>query len=396
MGGILDSNGIGATWVFNRSGGAWSQEGSKLVGEGAEGAFGVGQGVSVSLSADGNTALIGGFRDSNNVGAAWVFSRSGGVWSQQGAKLLGTGYVGNPIFQGYSVSLSGDGNTAIIGGYGDDNQTGAAWVFVRSGTDWIQQGQKLVGTGGVSQTRQGFSVSLSFDGNTALVGAPWDNHDVGAIWIFTRAGGIWTQQGSKVVGTGGAVPSEQGWSASLSADGNTAVVGGGLDNNAVGAVWIFTRSGNAWSQLGNKLVGTGAVGPAYQGQSVSISGNGNTVIAGGFWDSTNTGAAWIYSQTPTIVKEPFGEVPRRFLLEQNYPNPFNPVTTIRYQLPTRVRVTLRVFDMVGKEVARLVNGMEGPGYKTVDFSSYDLASGIYYYRLEAGDWVETRKLVLLR
>jgi hypothetical protein len=93
---------------------------------------GLGQGYSVAISADGNTAIMGGYNDNSNAGAAWVFTHSGGVWTQQGSKLTGTGAVGPvPDDQGYSVALSADGNTAIVGGPGDTSNAGAAWVFAQ-------------------------------------------------------------------------------------------------------------------------------------------------------------------------------------------------------------------------------------------------------------------------
>jgi hypothetical protein len=98
---------------------------AKLVGTGAPGRLRAEQGFSVSLSGDGNTAIIGGPSDNNDAGAAWVYTRSGGVWSQQ-AKLVGTGAVGAIASQGRSVSLSADGDTAIVGGPGDNNQTAPA------------------------------------------------------------------------------------------------------------------------------------------------------------------------------------------------------------------------------------------------------------------------------
>src|SRR2546429_65396 len=82
---------------------------------------------------DGGTALIGGWEDNSNTGAAWVFSRSGSTWSQQGSKLVGSGAVG-AAEQGVSVALSGDGGTALIGGWQDNSNTGAGWVFSRSGS----------------------------------------------------------------------------------------------------------------------------------------------------------------------------------------------------------------------------------------------------------------------
>jgi hypothetical protein len=90
------------------------------------------------------------------------------------------------------------------------------------------------------------------------------------------------------------------------------------------------------------------------------------------------------------------EFPKMFTLSQNYPNPFNPSTTISYRLPTQSHVTLKVFDVLGREVATLVNSIEQPGYKLVNFSANNLISGVYYYRLQAGNYVETRKLLLIR
>ncbi|MBZ5589738.1 MAG: hypothetical protein LAO05_14365 [Acidobacteriia bacterium] len=297
VGGPRDSA-TGAAWVFTRSAGVWSQQGSKLVGTGAVGV--ASQGHSVAISADGNTVIVGGPDDNDSgfdgVGAAWVYTRDGGVWSQQGSKLVGTNAVGYPE-QGISVGISADGNTAIVGGPWDNSATGAAWVFTRSGGAWSQQGSKLVGTGAVGMALQGQSVSISADGNTAIVGGSDDNSAAGAAWVFTRSGGVWSQQGSKLVGTGAVGASQQGRSVAISADGETAVVGGLEDNSLVGAAWVFMRSGGVWSQQGSKLVGTGAAGHAYQGASVGISADGNSVIVGGWHDDTVVGAAWVFTRS---------------------------------------------------------------------------------------------------
>jgi hypothetical protein len=293
---------LGAAWVFTRSNGVWSQQGGKLVGTGFVGGFtgAVSQGTSVAVSADGNTAIIGAPQDNADTGAVWVFTRSGGVWTQQGSKLVGTGAVGNAT-QGWSVALSANGNTAIAGGnVGDNSFAGAAWVFTRSGGVWTQQGNKLVGTGAVGTADQGFSVALSSDGNTVIMGGPVDNGDTGAMWVFTRSGGVWTQQGSKLVGVGAAGSAEQGYSVALSADGNTAIMGGFGDNANTGAAWVFTRSSGVWSQQGSKLVGTGAVGAGHQGQSVALSADGATAMVGGNNDNGFVGAAWVYIPAPPL------------------------------------------------------------------------------------------------
>jgi hypothetical protein len=136
-------------------------------------------------------------------------------FTQQGPKLVGTGAVGNG-WQGTSVALSADGNTAIVGGPGSEvhsnndnnSQIGAAWVYTRANGVWTQQGDKLVGAGASGLANQGRSVALSADGNTAIVGGPNDSAMVGftpgagAVWAFTRSNGVWTQQGDKLVGAG--------------------------------------------------------------------------------------------------------------------------------------------------------------------------------------------------
>jgi hypothetical protein len=216
--------------------------------------------------------------------------------SRPESKLVGTGAVG-PAEQGWSIALSADGNTAIVGGVVDNKLAGAAWVYTRSGDVWTQQGIKLVGTGAVGQSGQGFSVALSPDGATAIVGGPYDNSNTGAAWVYTRRGDVWTQQGNKLVGTGAAGIASQGSSVALSADGNTAIVGGPYDDFNTGAAWVYTRSGDVWTQQGNKLVGTGAVGQAEQGFSVALSADGNTAAAGGLADNRVTGAAWVHTRS---------------------------------------------------------------------------------------------------
>jgi hypothetical protein len=89
-------------------------------------------------------------------------------------------------------------------------------------------------------------------------------------------------------------------------------------------------------------------------------------------------------------------VPAKYSMHQNYPNPFNPTTTIGYKLPQRVHVSLRVFNLLGQEVTVLVDEVQSAGYKSVDFSGSGLPSGVYLYRLTAGDFVATKKLVLLK
>lgn len=221
------------------------QQGSKLVGAGAIGY--APQGASVSLSSDGSTAIVGAPRDGNGTGAVWIWARTGGIWSQQGTKLVGSGSVGISA-QGFSVSLSSDGNTAMVGGAGD-GRTGAVWVWTRSEGIWSQFGNKLVAVGSDSSSEQGTSVSLSSEGNTAIVGGRGDSGRTSAAYIWTRSGNAWSQQGGPLIGSGDGNSANLGAHVSLSSDGNIAIVGGSGNNCA----WIWKRSGDVWSQQGETL-----------------------------------------------------------------------------------------------------------------------------------------------
>jgi hypothetical protein len=101
-------------------------------------------------------------------------------------------------------------------------------------------------------------------------------------------------------------------------------------------------------------------------------------------------------QSTTAVRELSADGPISFSLDQNYPNPFNPSTTIRYELPRSSWVSLHVYSVLGQDVAALVNETRPAGVFTERFDAANLASGVYYYRLQAGDFVSTRKMVVLK
>jgi hypothetical protein len=88
--------------------------------------------------------------------------------------------------------------------------------------------------------------------------------------------------------------------------------------------------------------------------------------------------------------------PTTFAFEQNYPNPFNPTTTIQYQLPTSGHVSLKVYNTLGQEVATLVEEVQDPGFKSITFGASQLPSGVYFYRLQAGAFIQSKKMLLLK
>ena len=282
-----------------------------------------GFGGSVALSGDGDTALIGGAGQGDS-GAAWVFTRAGSTWTQ-GQTLTGAGKDPFPGFSrfGSSVALSTDGNTALIGAPSPgtldsaESSPGAAFVFTKSGSTWSQQGPKLTGGGEtngiVTGGEFGAAVALASDGDTALIGGPQNANGDGAAWVFTRSGTSWSQQGSRLTaGTTGAA-SALGWSVALSSNGNSALVGAQLANDAAGAGWLFTRSGASWS-AGSELIATGDAGSTL-GYSSALSGDGTTALLGGpspvftegieSDDSFGSGAAWVFG----LPSPPSGAAP---------------------------------------------------------------------------------------
>ena len=146
-----------------------------------------------------NTVVEGG-QVPSIVGAVWIFTRTADIWTQQGPPLMPNDPGPKDEYFGYTVSISANGNTVLVGerdGWGGSYaflDTGGAWVFVRTDTTWAQQGSKLLGTGASNPACQGLSVSLSADGNTAIVGGPLDNNQAGAAWVYTRNGTTWAQQ----------------------------------------------------------------------------------------------------------------------------------------------------------------------------------------------------------
>jgi FG-GAP repeat len=300
VGDIFDGGGIGAAYIFSRSNNNWIiPSGGKLIGSGAQGTL-TEFGTSVALSNDGSTALIGGSIDNFSVGAVWTFQRQSSSYSQLGSKLLGTGESGQAGF-GNAVALSADGLTGVVGGSDDNFAHGAVWFLTRpnAGTGWTQQ--KVAGTG--FQAEFGKSVALSGDGGTALIGADSENNLVGAAWPFLRSGSTFVADGPALVPAGIGTGEYFGHSVALSNDGQTALVGTPYDQSNNGAVWIYTRSGATWTQRGGKLAPSDGSGSSNFSDGLALSADGSTAVISGHGDNASgasgTGAAWVFGSIPS-------------------------------------------------------------------------------------------------
>jgi len=288
-----DSGGVsaGATYVFVRSGSSWTQE-AKIVASDASRGDRFGSSVSIS----GDSVLIGAHSDDDHgfsSGSAYVFVRSGGAWHEQ-AKLTASDSARDDLFGG-SVSVSGD--TAVVGAEGDDedgNASGSAYVFVRFGEIWNEQA-RLGASDAASDAVFGSSVSIEDD--TILIGASGaevGGMDSGAAYVFERSGTTWTEQ-LMLTGSAATFSGQLGFSVALS--GRTAVVGAPHiddDRQRAGTAYVFEGSGSAWTEEA-RLVGLGVPAKAHFGASVSISNN--TAVVGSSGDSQHgafSGAAYVY------------------------------------------------------------------------------------------------------
>ena len=243
----------------------------------------------ISVAVDGDTTVIGAEQHdigpNNEQGAAYVFVRSGSTWTQQ-AKLVAAD--GSDLF-GHSVSISGD--TVIIGAYVDAIGTnagqGSAYVFVRSGSTWAQQA-KLVAADGTPNDH--FGASVAIDGETALVGVPQQTGGQGSAYVFLRSGASWMQQAKLTADDGLA---NDAFANAVGISGDIAIVGP-VNREAV---YLFLRTGASWTQQQPKLTADdGQIGDTF---GVSVAINGGTVIVGAYLDdvgsNTNQGSAYVFT-----------------------------------------------------------------------------------------------------
>ncbi|MCD4829204.1 MAG: T9SS type A sorting domain-containing protein [Candidatus Cloacimonetes bacterium] len=396
-----DDNGnlSGSAYIFHRSETDWSQQ-AKLTA--SDGATDDNFGYSVSIS--GEYAIIGAFfNEANGVrsGSSYIFYRNETVWTQAGKLAPEDGNHGDNF--GYSVSISGD--DAIAGAWGDDvngDFSGSAYMFHRSGTVWTQQTQ-LTAADGAAYDMFGHSVSIS--GDDAIVGAFGDeDNDVisGSSYVFHRIGTAWTQQ-AKLTADDGADEDLFGYSVSISGD--YAVVGASCDDdngNLSGSAYMFHRSGTVWSQQAKLTADDGAIGDLF-GHTVSISGD--YAVVGAFHDDDNgdnSGSAYLFEYSDVAIDEDtIPGIPAGTALQAAFPNPFNPSTTVAYSLAEEATVRLSVYNLRGRRVQVLDKGLRSAGEHRVVWDGLDsqgepASSGVYLFRLETGGEVYLRKGILMK
>ena len=291
---LNDSRGTdcGAAYVYEFSGSQWIQKQKLVPSDGA-----AGDKFARSVAIRGNTIVVGSYYDDNK-GSAYVFSNSGGVWTQKQKIVAPDAAIGDKF--GCSVAI--DNNTIVVGAYGDDIQTGSASVFVLNGSSWVFQ-QKI--TASDAQSGDNFGYSVAIDNNTILIGAMNDDHsgntDAGSAYLYKRQDTTWIEQ--TILRASDSGPAQH-FGYSVAIDGNSAVVGAYEGNGDVvlgaGAAYVFAKINNNWVEQ-QKLFD--ANDPCYGddfGFAVAI--KNDKILVGcplDFVDGNETGSVFEFTHTGT-------------------------------------------------------------------------------------------------
>jgi hypothetical protein len=244
-------------------------------------------GLTVALSGDGHTALVGA--PGRTVGAAYVFVKQGGMWTEQQELDSPAGPAADSY--GYSVALSADGSTALVGAMtGGANQAGVVYSYAPKGGGYVLDGQ-MTPADGAAGDEFGASVSLSGLGNVALVGAPIHNGFQGAAYTFVHGARAWSEQ--REFANPGVAGSAYGISVAEAPDGLAGVVGAPLGNNVQGAAYAV--SGLDGSQ--HELVASDASEGSFFGVSVSMNAFGTRALVGSPFANLGDGAAYVFDNS---------------------------------------------------------------------------------------------------
>ncbi len=286
----------GAAYVFTRDGGVWGEQAKLSARDGAaRDEFGFGVAISGETVAIGSRKSdVGGKEDQGFVS---IFERAAGVWSET-AKLVASDGAAGDLF-GHSVAIQG--NTLVVGApqvdVGPYASYGAAYVFVRAGDRWTQQAI-LKPTDGF--TADFFGRTVAIDGETVVVGV--SSHDVGgnpnqgAVYVYVRQGNAWVQQ-AQLTAADGVSYDELGRSVAVSGDTILAGSLAGIGANAYqGAAYVFVREGGVWTQQAKLTAPDGAANDRFGGAAVALTGD--TAVAGSFGHdvgpNVNQGAVYVF------------------------------------------------------------------------------------------------------
>ncbi|MEL6822975.1 MAG: T9SS type A sorting domain-containing protein [Calditrichota bacterium] len=380
----------GAAYIFQHENGNW-QEKAKLFESNAD----RDDEFATAVAIDGSTVIIGVPGDDDETGSAYIYTGNGANWSEQ--QILTDANGAQDDKYGYAVALEGD--LAVVGSPGDKS----VFVYERSGSTWTELDR--ISPTGISGSAE-FGEAIAISGDYIVVGAAKDSEtasEAGAVFVFKRNGNSW-EQVSKILAADGSAEDEFGVSVSI--EDNLLAIGARYQDSAAGdggATYIYSRSGENWTEI-NKITASDAESDDRFGGAVDL--KGDVLVVGAYKDdqpgADDAGSVYLFSGfgITSIDDEPGANI-KRFQLEQNYPNPFNPSTQISYQIDRAGETRLTVYNLLGQAVRTLVSASQSAGSYSVSWdglndTGFAVPSGVYLYRLESGDNVQTRRMIYLR
>lgn len=296
---VSGTSGVGAVYVFTRSGTTWTQEQRIPCNDVT---LNANFGQASSISADGTRLISGSWSLTNNSGYAYIYRRSGTTWTLD--QRINASDIATNMFFGYSFDIDETGTRVIVGAYNASNgttNTGAAYVFLRSGTTWTQE-QKLTPASGVSADEFGFCVSIDSAGTRVAVGSKGRDFggtsNAGSVFVYTRSGSTWSAEAEfshsdRATGDGLGTNKVQ-----ITPNGNYILVGCRLKNGREGAAYIFSRTGTSWTQS-KKYTASSVSSNSDYGMSVAIASDGSRCVISQYADDPsgiqNAGSVYVYS-----------------------------------------------------------------------------------------------------
>jgi len=286
-----------------------------------------------SLTVNGNNIFAGATNPATGV---YLSTNNGATWAQTSLNSLNV----------YSLAVNGNNIFAGTAGSG-------VFLSVDNGTTWTQTS---IGSLNV--------FSLAVNGNNIFAGTVYNG-----VYLSTNNGTIWTQT---------SLNNRDVYSLAINGDNIFAGTYSGF------GVYVSNNNGNSWTQRNEGLINANVRG---------LSILNNYIFAGAV---SNGVYRRPLNELITGIPAISNEVPNKFSLSQNYPNPFNPTTKISFDIPKQGFVSLKVFDVLGREMETLVNQQMNAGTYSMDFNGSKIVSGVYFYRLQSSEFTDVKKLVLIK
>jgi photosystem II stability/assembly factor-like uncharacterized protein len=330
--------------------------------------------VAFTVIFNGTTDAVNGVFKTTNGGDNW-FTATTGLGTLKNFLCIAINPLNhNVIYIGSSYSITGGAN----GG------PQKIYKSVNGGSTWMDASNGLPSL--ITDINPVRSMSIStVDTGIVLTGLFQNTTTNGGVFLSTNGGGSWTKIQTGLPNISGALVRS-----ALIRPGSNTEFYLGYDGSTSTGVWRTTNQGQSWTNFSG-----GALLATYIVRALAFRTAADSTVYAGVAGTTGFGV-YEYTYIPVGVSGKNGKIPKDFALYPNYPNPFNPVTNIQYDIPKVSDVSLKVYDISGREAAALVNENKLPGSYNVTFDASNLSSGVYFYKLSAGDYTKTMKMILVK